>query len=320
MSTPAVAWPRPWQLCRWWRLLRRNDAVGREAWGYVFWIPLIVLLFLPAELVPAFGGPDWPTFSTTIGHLEYLFAPTALLVVALMVFTAFNALARRHGETGLSAKGHYRLDHTGGRIIWKHAKQPPAGKDSISRWQLLYLPVGAVLIAGLSTIAFVWGGYWPGAYVLWSLVAFAVIVLPSILSFFFARSVPFPTLFRTVQNLRDHVHMIATAVLAFLVVLAVHLSLYPWPNVAHVVQVDHQIAPTVSGSAVQGSTVTVSGTVENCARPKKVLVVSPVFAASTASVHNGHYKLNVKLTKTPTKEDTVRVFCGRPEVGSAHFK
>jgi len=325
MASSAVTWPWPWQLRKWWDLLHSPDEeVCREAWGYVFWIPVILLLFLPAELVPAFGAANWPTFSTTIGHLEYLFGPTALLVVALMVFTAFNALARRRRETGLSAEGSYRLDAHGGRIVWRNAKQP--ARESVPMWA--YLLGSAVVIAGLATIAFVFGGYWPGAYVLWSLVAFFVVVLPSILAFFFAKHVQFPTLFRTVANLRSHVDMVATAVLAFLVVLAVHLSLYPWPNVAHVVQVDHQIAPSVSGSAVKGGTVTVSGTVENCARPAKVVVRSRVFpedgssgvGATTVNVHGGHYSLKIKLLATPTSKDTVSVFCGRPEVGETHFK
>src|SRR4029077_19266321 len=84
MSPPAVAWPWPWQLRAWCRLLNPTDepdktakAVSREAWGYVFWIPVVVLLFLPAELIPAFWpAANWPTFSTTVGHLEYLFGPT----------------------------------------------------------------------------------------------------------------------------------------------------------------------------------------------------------------------------------------------------
>jgi hypothetical protein len=317
MASSAVTWPWPWQLRKWLALLNSPDeAVSREAWGYVFWPPVILLLFLPAELVPAFGAANWPTFSTTIGHLEYLFGPTALLVVALMVFTAFNALARKRGETGLAADGAYRLEPHGGRIVWQKAREPK--RQSVP--MRFYLPGSAIVIAGLATIAFVWGGYWPGAYVLWSLVAFFVIALPSVLSFFFAKSVPFPTLFRTVQNLRGHVHMVGTAVLAFLVVLGIHLSLYPWPNVAHVVQVDHTIAPTVSGSAVKGGTVTVSGTVENCARPARVVVTSRVFGASTAGVHGGHYSLDVKLRATPTKDDKVSVFCGRPKVGETHFR
>jgi hypothetical protein len=316
MASSAVTWPWPWELLEWWRLLHSDDdEVRREAWGYAFWIPLILLLFLPAELVPAFGGPDWPTFSTTIGHLEYLFAPTALLVVAVMVFTAFNALARRRRETGL-AKGAYRLDAHGGRIVWSGAKQPD--KESVPMW--IYLLGSAALITGLATIAFVWGGYWPGAYVLWSLVAFFVIVLPSMLAFFLAKHVQFPTLFRTVANLRSHVHMVATAVLAFLVVLAVHLSLYPWPNVAHVVQVDHKVTPTVTGSPMEGNMLTVSGTVENCARPEKVTVMSRVSDPTTVGVHDGHYSATVRLLATPTKKDTVRVFCGRPEVGETHLK
>ena len=77
--------------------------------------------------------------------------------------------------------------------------------------------------------------------------AFFVLALPSILAFWFAKHVPFPTLFRTVANLGGHVQMIATAVLAFLVALGLHLSFYPWSNTAHVLQADHRIAPSRPG-------------------------------------------------------------------------
>src|SRR6516225_2113866 len=45
-----------------------------EAWGYVFWIPLIVIVFLVPELTAAAGAAicHLPTFSTTVGHLEYV--------------------------------------------------------------------------------------------------------------------------------------------------------------------------------------------------------------------------------------------------------
>src|SRR5262249_19308099 len=143
------------------------------------------------------------------------------------------------------AKG-YRIDPGSGRLVWRRETTPrllnaplallrvPAGtreaEDDEDVPMIVYLPGSAILIAAAAAVAFVFGGYWPGAYVLWTLVAFFVLVLPSILSFFYAKLVPFPTLFQTVANLRAHVHMIGTAVLAFLGALALHLSFYPWPN------------------------------------------------------------------------------------------
>ena len=346
MSPSAVRWPWPWQLRAWWRLLNSpNKAVRREAWGYAFWTPVVLLLFLPAELIPAFWhAANWPTFSTTVGHLEYLWGPTGLFVVALMVFTAVNAIRRARREQ-VSREGVYRDDVDGGRIVLQAASAPRplegplraarllpgrrAPDEDTSVRMLVYVPGSAATIAALATVAFAYGGYWPGAYVLWGLVAFFVLALPSILAFWFAKHVPFPTLFRTVANLEGHVQMIATAVLAFLVVLGLHLSFYPWPNTAHVLQADHRIAPSITGNAVQGGTVTVSGTVQNCTRPQKVVIRSRVFpgdgsagvGALTVPVDgNGHYSLNVQVIHTPTKKDAVSVFCGRPQIGSTHFK
>ncbi len=343
MNAQGGTWTRLWDPRKWWDLIGSpKEDVRREAWGYVFWFPVIFLLFLPAELIPAiWGTANWPTFSTTIGHLEYLWGPVGLFVVWLMVFTAVNAIARRRlrqkAREGKLTKAGYRIDPEGGRLVWRRRTTPqslnrplallrvppappPAGQEGQVRMSF-YLPGSAALIAAGAAAAFVFGGYWPGAYVLWTLVAFFVLVLPSILSFFYAKLVPFPTLFQTVANLRGHVHMVGTAVLGFLAALALHLSFYPWPNTAHVLQVDHRIAPTVSGSAVSGGTITVSGSVENCARPEKVVVRSPAFpgGAVTAPVENGHYTVQVRLASTPKQDDTVEVSCGRPQVGVADF-
>jgi hypothetical protein len=337
-------WTRLWDPRTWWKLIYHSDEkVRREAWGYVFWIPLIFLLFLPAELIPAiWGTANWPTFSTTIGHLEYLWGPVGLFVIWLMVFTAVNAIARRRlrqkARDGKLTKAAYRIDPEGGRLVWRQrttptaaesaalAPAPPPGprpaKPDDEVPMSFYLPGGAALIAAGAAVAFIFGGYWPGAYVLWTLVAFFVLVLPSILAFFYAKLVPFPTLFQTVANLRGHVHLIGTAVLAFLAALALHLSFYPWPNTAHALQVDHRIAPSISGRAVRGGTITVSGTVENCPRPEKVVVRSSVFpdgGTVTAPVKDGHYTVRVRLASTPRQEDTVEVSCGRPQVGVAEF-
>ena len=78
----------------------------------------------------------------------------------------------------------------------------------------------------------------------------------------------------------------------------------------------------VNATAMRGGTVTVSGTVENCARPEKVVVRSSAFpggGALTAPVKDGHYTVQVRLASTPTKDDTVEVSCGRPQVGVGEF-
>jgi hypothetical protein len=69
-------------------------------------------------------------------------------------------------------------------------------------------------------------------YLIYGLLG-AVVTVTSILAFWFRTDgVPFPTLFETVKYLQRRVHWLATAIVAGLAVLAVHLALYPWPDIA----------------------------------------------------------------------------------------
>jgi hypothetical protein len=52
-----------------------------------------------------------------------------------------------------------------------------------------------------------------------------------VLAFWFARDVPFPTLFGTVADLERRWPPVALVILAGMVVLLVHLALYPWPDI-----------------------------------------------------------------------------------------
>lgn len=353
MASSAVTWPWPWQVCRWRRLLKsKNKRLRREAWGYAFWLPLVFLVFLPAELLPVWWKEaGWPTFSTTIGHLEYhLWGPIALAVVGLMVFTGVNAYARKQRQADARSKqrrgetrGLYRDDADGGRIVGRPSAVPkplerhlrtlrlmPEPSAPVEDTDIPWWPYFALGVALIASAYFVFRplGYWPGAYALWTAVALVVLVVPSILAWK-SKHVPFPTLFRTAANLQDRYQMIGTLLLAFIVGLGVHLSLYPWPNIAHVLKADEKINPTITGDDVKGERVTVSGSVENCSRPQKVVIHSRVFAGDgtagagelTVSVDkNGHFAKKVTLTATPTDRDTVEVYCGRPLVGSTTFK
>jgi hypothetical protein len=60
-------------------------------------------------------------------------------------------------------------------------------------------------------------------------MAVAFLVVPNVLAFWFAKEVPFPTLFRTLSDLDKRWHSAVMVVVAGLAVLAVHLVAYPWP-------------------------------------------------------------------------------------------
>lgn len=66
-------------------------------------------------------------------------------------------------------------------------------------------------------------------YVIYSLMAVAFLIVPNVLAFWFAREVPFPTLFRTLSDLDKRWHSAVMVVVAGLAVLVVHLVAYPWP-------------------------------------------------------------------------------------------
>jgi hypothetical protein len=71
------------------------------------------------------------------------------------------------------------------------------------------------------------------AYVLYGLIATFFIVVPSVFVFISGRDVSFPTLFTTIGYLERRIHPLAVLLLIGLVILLVHLALYPWPAVFH---------------------------------------------------------------------------------------
>jgi hypothetical protein len=293
-----------------------------EAWGYVFWIPLIVIVFLVPELTAAAGAAicHLPTFSTTVGHLEYVWKLTGLFVVAVMVFTTVNAIGRhrqdrrrRDGES--LPPGRYRLDSRGGgRIVWQRA----AAEEEVQ--PLVYIPASITVVLVGGYLANHFADHWTLAYVVWSLIALVVIVVPSVLAFWFARQVPFPTLFRTVANLESHFHLLTTIVIAFLVGLSIHLTLYPWPNVAHVLQADHTITLTVNDAHTSPASVVVTGTTENCTRPVSVTVSltrthGPKLIKTAGVDNNGSFTVDFPGKKSDVTG--VNAYCGAPKLGSS---
>ena len=54
-----------------------------------------------------------------------------------------------------------------------------------------------------------------------------------LLAFFFARDMPFPTLFRTIASLDARYPPFAFLPVVGLLILLIHLALYPWPSIFH---------------------------------------------------------------------------------------
>lgn len=181
---------------------------ARERAGYSIWGTVLVVVAVPELWALAGRDVPWPTISGTIAHLEDLWHPTAVLVVAGIVVAA--ALAAGYGCVSQAAE-------PPGRARW---------------WPYAYLAVAALVTAGggfaASRLA---GGRFVLGYAIYGLIGISFLAVPALLGWAFA--MPFPPLFATLRDLERRVPVLALLVLAGLVVLLIHLALYPWPDVPH---------------------------------------------------------------------------------------
>jgi amino acid transporter len=208
------------------------DSKSREAYGYVVWGIATAVVLIPEITAASYNHSPWPTISATVGHLEYLQSWVALIVVALIVAVAFSLLRYPQSArpAGQATKEPLRRRTSLGRLT-RHSDD----HAEVSRWMLVM--AAAIVVSG----SLLTSGLHPSdrfvlAYVLYGLIAVFFILIPSVLAFSFARDVPFPTLFRTIANLERRRHVPAVIITVGLVVLLIHLALYPWPSVFHQLQ------------------------------------------------------------------------------------
>jgi hypothetical protein len=204
----------------------------RELWGYVVWGAGTLVVVVP-EISAATGHVPWPTISATVGHLETRWNWVALIVVAIVVSVAFQAARFPVSEPRkiLEQKGDRRLGRTEQGRFTRYPESKDA--DRGGQMSLIWLPIGASIVAVASAVT---GIISPGnrfmlAYVLYGLTALIFIAVPSVLAFWFAREVPFPTFFRTMTFLEKRFHFAVLLIVVGLVILLIHLALYPWPDI-----------------------------------------------------------------------------------------
>jgi hypothetical protein len=203
---------------------RLGGMTRNERWGYGVWLFVGAVIGV-SEIWAAVGNPRWPTISATVGHLEQLWNPVRIIVIALIVFGAVQVLTyppRRSQFTPKQRPPRWRTHN--GRLT---RKGRPAAEF---RHAVLYVPLaliavvaGSIGAAELSSSKFVLG------CVLYGLIAIALLIIPNALAFWAAKEVPFPTLVRTLDDLENRWHLAVMVILAGLVILAVHLVAYPWP-------------------------------------------------------------------------------------------
>ena len=245
--TPAEAPSlKAWWPWNWWSNLKAQWARGKpldepQKRGFAFWVP-IGLVFGAVELGGALSGAvrnfiPWPTFSTTIGHIEEGASWVGVIVVGVIAMVAYRAATRGSEEK--------RTDY-GRRVI------PASFSDSVK--------IGAVDIKApihafrgdRSPPSFRYD--WPFVFTVTALVAFGVnrfwsdeklvlgysiygsllvfgVVIPSLLLRFAHLDARFPSIWIPVSVLRDRFPLTPYLLVGGLAILIIHLALYPWPDI-----------------------------------------------------------------------------------------
>jgi hypothetical protein len=235
---------------------------SQRRWGYFVWIVAGAVIGIP-EIIAAFSAGVLPftTISTMTGHLERRHTWVELVVVAVIVFMVFSTVRLRPRETsGRTPKdpppGSGEPTRTpGGRLTL----QPEDPHQTATQFDGSAAPTIFAISAAASLVAIAvatWAAtrWWDDthhyhpAYVLYGSLFLLWIVIPSIVAFALGKDTPFPTLFRTIDNLEDWLRnqkwpgnlgpisgwLVAYTIFAGLVILLLHLTLYPYPDITKV--------------------------------------------------------------------------------------
>lgn len=228
----------------------------KATWGYFVWIGAAVVIVIPELLAAKNVGLPFTTISSMTGHLERHYDWVELIVVAIIVFVVFSLLKlsprndtkRNPNEPQRMASGRLTVNPGPPQEAKTSAKYD---EQDAPAW-FIVAAIGWTLVVAVATWAtdywFDDGGKYRSAYVLYGLLAFGWLVVPTLIVFFTKADAPFPTLFRTVESLQEWLekrrwpfklgHSFAWAVgyivVAGLVILLLHLALYPYPNITHI--------------------------------------------------------------------------------------
>jgi len=221
---------------RWWRFLPRKaqawllerfgDVTPPVRRGYGLWLTVGAVIAIP-EIWAAVARPPWPTISGTVGHLELRWNFVAVIVVAVLVIVAAQAIRIPVTDTNAvvrQADGRVLGRTQGGRLTYypdREAELPAFGYLAVA---LVCVIGGSLIAAGLSDNKWILG------YVIYGLIAVFCIFVPRVLALTPARNAPFAGVFATLADLQRRLHFVAVVLLAGLVILLIHLAFYPWPD------------------------------------------------------------------------------------------
>ena len=202
-----------------------------------------VVIAVP-EISAAGKGCDfpWPTISTTVGHLQELWPVVAIVPVALIVMGAYFTFTLMPSSPPQIADDHLVVRTPEGRrtkVAFTSYEQLSASAvtdwstQQPSRKRLPVLPYfGVATVAVLAGWAVALGidDRLATGYIGYSIIGVFWVVLPSVLAYWFKRDIPFTTLTYTVGMLGRRLPIVAALTAALLVILLLHLALYPWPS------------------------------------------------------------------------------------------
>lgn len=230
---------------------RAGNAVRRrEVMGYVVWGAMGLVVAIPEIWAAAGSGLPWQTISSTVGtglaRDHTWVSLVVILVLAVVGYFSFRFPPTRTASDAViparvQDRSFRRLQH--GDRLTLSTQRPDAADDWVGTTGILYAVGSSAVIAGATILTDQLSSgnaeRYHASYVLYGLIAVFWILGPSVVALAYGHEAPWPTLFRTIKNLESRVgplygSLIAALVVGGLAILLLHLVLYPFPDITHV--------------------------------------------------------------------------------------
>jgi hypothetical protein len=216
----------PGRFLHWWR------EHPQERWGYFWWGTAGAVVAVP-ELWAAVGGDNvpWPTISGLIGNLEVSHQWVAFIVIGVLVWGAFHAIAVTRLPPHRDLDAFSNPDRERRRVIGGRLTTAEQTERLHHPFRYIVIAVALVAIPSWLTHHFATGDdrRYVFGEVMYASIGFWWMIVPGWLAYKRGKLVPFPTLFTTFKDLERRFRLFAVVVAAGLAILMIHLTLYPWP-------------------------------------------------------------------------------------------